>query len=157
MPRTKFQKVVFAVLMCVFMVLAMEVYNTAYLQGGMSNACWIPALLEMRIMLPICFLMSFFIMDPLAQKLSFTQVTPGVDKPILVILVRGGITVALMCPTMSLWATILFSGFTPEILSTWLQTIARNFPMALCWQIFFCGPLVRRLFRTLFRRQLQAA
>lgn len=157
MPRTKFQEVVFAVLMCVFMVLAMEVYNTACLQGGMSNACWVPALLEMRIMLPICFLMSFFIMDPLAQKLAFTQVTPGVDKPILVVLVRGGITVALMCPTMSLWATILFSGFTPEFFSVWLQTIARNFPMALCWQIFFCGPLVRKLFRTLFRRQLQAA
>ena len=79
------------------------------------------------------------------------------DKPILVTLVRAGVTVALMCPAMSLWATVLFSGFSAEFLSVWLQTIVRNFPMALCWQVFFCGPLVRRLFRALFRRQLQAA
>jgi len=157
MPRTKFQEVVFALLMCFFMVLAMELYNTAFRFGGMSNACWLPALLEMRVMLPICFVMSFFLMDPLAQRLAFAQVTPDVDRPILVILVRGGVTVALMCPTMSLWATVLFSGFTPEFLSVWLQTAVRNFPMALCWQIFFCGPLVRGLFRALFRRQLQAA
>ena len=143
MPRTRFQEVVFAALMCFFMVLAMELYNTAFRLGGMSNACWLPALLELRIMLPICFVMS-------------AQVAPGVDKPILVTLVRAGVTVALMCPTMSLWATVLFSGFSAEFLSVWLQTIVRNFPMALCWQVFFCGPLVRRLFRALFRRQLQA-
>ena len=64
MPRTKFQEVVFAALMCFFMVLAMELYNTAFRFGGMSNACWIPALMELRIMLPICFVMSFFFMDP---------------------------------------------------------------------------------------------
>ena len=142
MPRT-----MFAALMCFFMVLAMELYNTAFRLGGMSNACWLPALLELRIMLPICFVMSFFFLDPLAQRIAFAQVAPGVDKPI---------TVALMCPTMSLWATVLFSGFSAEFLSVWLQTIVRNFPMALCWQVFFCGPLVRRLFRALFRRQLQA-
>ena len=142
MPRTKFQEVVFAALMCFFMVLAMELYT---------------ALMELRIMLPICFVMSFFFLDPLAQRIAFAQVAPGVDKPILVTLARAGVTVALMCPTMSLWATVLFSGFSAEFLSVWLQTIVRNFPMALCWQVFFCGPLVRRLFRTLFRRQLQAA
>lgn len=157
MPRTKFQEVVFALLMCFFMVLAMEVYNTAFRLGGMSNTCWLPALWEMRMMLPTCFIMSFFFMDPLAQKLTFAQLTPGEDRPILVILVRSGITVALMCPTMSFWATVFFSGFHAEFVSVWLQTLARNFPMALCWQVFFCGPLVRRLFRTLFRRQLQAA
>ena len=64
MPRTKFQEVVFAALMCFFMVLAMELYNTAFRLGGMSNACWLPALLELRIMLPICFVMSFFFLDP---------------------------------------------------------------------------------------------
>ena len=48
MPRTKFQEVVFAALLCFFMVLAMELYNTAFRLGGMSNACWIPALMELR-------------------------------------------------------------------------------------------------------------
>ena len=26
------------------------------------------------------------------------------------------------------------------------------FPMALCWQMFYCGPLSRAIFRLLFRR-----
>ena len=162
MPRTKFQEVVFAALMCFFMVLAMELYNTAFRFGGMSNARWSPAAVTaviqiLLVMLPICFVMSFFFLDPLAQRIAFAQVTPGADKPILVTLVRAGVTVALMCPTMSFWAALLFSGLNAEFLSVWLQTIVRNFPMALCWQVFFCGPLVRWLFRTLFRKQLQAA
>ena len=42
-----------------------------------------------------------------------------------------------------------------ELIAVWLQTAAVNFPMALCWQIFFAGPLVRLIFRTIFRKQLQ--
>ena len=156
MPKTKFQEVVFGLLMTVFMVFAMELYNTSLRLGGMTNACFLPALLEMRFMVPICFVMSFFFMDPLAQKIAFSQVTPGVDKPILVTVVRACVTVCLMCPTMSFWATLIFHGISSEFVSTWLQTIVCNFPMALCWQVFFCGPLVRKIFRLIFHRQLQA-
>ena len=55
MPTNKRESLIFTIIMCFFMVLAMELYNTAFRLGGMSNACWIPALLELRIMLPICF------------------------------------------------------------------------------------------------------
>lgn len=78
------------------------------------------------------------------------------DKPVLVTVVRAGVTVCLMCPTMSFWATLIFHGISSEFVSTWLQTIVCNFPMALCWQVFFCGPLVRKIFRLIFHRQLQA-
>ena len=36
-----------------------------------------------------------------------------------------------------------------EFIPVWLQTVVCNFPMAFFWQIFFCGPLVRKIFRTL--------
>ena len=52
-----------------------------------------------------------------------------------------------MCPLMSLAATILFQHAGRQIIAVWLQTTALNFPMALCWQLFFAGPLVRFLFR----------
>ena len=29
-------------------------------------------------------------------------------------------------------------------------------PMALLWQLLYCGPLTRLIFRTLFRKQLAA-
>lgn len=38
----------------------------------------------------------------------------------------------------------------------YLYTWGCNFPMALCWQMFYCGPLSRFIFRAIFRKQLQA-
>ena len=49
-------------------------------------------------------------------------------------------------------ATLLFKK--PSF-GTWIQTWGMNMPMALIWQMFYCGPLVRLIFRTLFRKQLQ--
>ena len=59
--------------------------------------------------------------------------------------------VCIMCPTMSMIATLLFKNPGKEIVAVWLQTTAMNFPMALCWQIFFAGPLARLIFRTIFK------
>ena len=54
--------------------------------------------------------------------------------------------VCLMCPTMSLIATLLFANAGNEFVAVWLQKLAFNFPMALFWQVFFAGPFVRNLF-----------
>ena len=57
--------------------------------------------------------------------------------------------VCIMCPVMSLVATILFKE--PSF-GTWVHTWGCNMPMALCWQLLYCGPLSRFIFRLLFRR-----
>ena len=67
-----------------------------------------------------------------------------------------GTTVCVMCPLMSLVATLLFKHPGNQIAAVWLQTFAVNFPMALCFQLFFCGPFVRMLFRRIFAGQLAA-
>ena len=36
---------------------------------------------------------------------------------------------------------------------TWVQTWAMNFPMAILYQMSYCGPLVRLIFRTIFREK----
>ena len=54
--------------------------------------------------------------------------------------------VCLKCPAKSFIATVLFRHTGKEIIAVWLQTTAMNFPMALCWQIFFAGPFVRNVF-----------
>ena len=56
--------------------------------------------------------------------------------------------VCIMCPTMSLIATLLFKE--PSF-GTWVHTFGCNMPMALIWQLLYCGPLCRLLFRLLFR------
>lgn len=57
---------------------------------------------------------------------------------------------------MSLAATLIFKNAGVEIISVWLETTALNFPMALCRQLFFAGPIVRFIFRHIFRRSLTA-
>ena len=143
MPKTKFQEFIYGVLMTFFMVLAMELYNAGFRAGELTYSAFPHALMEMRFMFPICFVMGFCFIDRLAPKIAFRMVTPGKDLPIIV-------TVVFMCPIMSFWATLIFKQPGINVIPVWLTTLACNFPMALCWQVFFCGPLVRFLFRKIF-------
>ena len=72
------------------------------------------------------------------------------DKERIVILAISAMTVCVMCPMMSFVATALFKGVNASLIPNWIQTTALNFPMALCWQIFFAGPLVRMIFGKMF-------
>ena len=65
-----------------------------------------------------------------------------------------GCTVMVMCPSMSLIATALFTGIDAEFFARFLATLYRNLPWALLWQIFAAGPATRGVFRAIFRRQL---
>ena len=57
MPRTKFQEIIYAILMTFFMVLAMEIYNAGLHMGGLTNQGILNALSEMPIMFPIWILL----------------------------------------------------------------------------------------------------
>lgn len=35
----------------------------------------------------------------------------------------------------------------------WVKTWAMNFPMAILYQMFYCGPFVRLIFRAIFERK----
>jgi len=52
---------------------------------------------------------------------------------------------------MSFAATLLFKE--NKTFGTWVQTWGMNFPMALLYQMFYCGPLVRLIFRTIFHEK----
>ena len=119
----------------------------------MSNAVFLNAFHELIIMGPIAFILDFFLFGSLSKKLAFRIVTPGVDKPIMLILAISSITVCLMCPSMSLAATLLFKQAGKEVIAVWLETTVLNFPMAFFWQIFFAGPLVRRIFGLIFKEK----
>ena len=153
MPQTKLQNFVFTVIMAIIMVYGMIVYNVALNTGGVTNDTFLMALHEMPIMVPIAILLEFFVVEKLATRLAFTVVRPT-DRPQLITYAISTMIVCIMCPTMSLIATLLFKE---PSLGAWVQTFGCNMPMALIWQLLFCGPLARLIFRTLFRRQLAAA
>ena len=151
MPKTKFQEVVFTIMMVFVMVYAMICYNISLNIGGMANHVFLDAFHELVIMGPVAFILDFFLYGSLSKKLAFRIVNPAEDKPIMIILAISSITVCLMCPSMSLAATLLFKNAGTELIAVWLQTTALNFPMAFFWQIFFAGPLVRKIFGAIFK------
>ncbi len=146
LPQNKFQDVVFTIFMALVMVYAMICYNIALNVGGMQNFVFLAACKELLIMWPIAIVLELLFVGKLAQMLAFRFVTPGKDPMILIVLAISAMSVCLMCPLMSMAATILFKDAGKEFVAVWLQTTAMNFPMALCWQIFFAGPLVRNVF-----------
>ena len=146
LPQNKFQEVIFTMFMAFVMVYAMICYNIALNVGGLKNFVFLAAFKEMIVMWPIAVVLELLFVGKLAQKLAFRFVTPGKDPIIMMILAISTMSVCLMCPLMSLTATILFKNAGTEIVAVWLQTTAMNFLVALCWQIFFAGPFVRNVF-----------
>ena len=98
----------------------------------------------------LLFVLDFFFVGTIAKKKALKIVNPEKENPFHLVLAISFISVAFMCPLMSLAATILFKHAGNQFIAVWLQTCAFNFPMALCWQIFYAGPLVRFLFRLIF-------
>ena len=165
MPKNKFQEVIFTILMVFVMVYAMVCYNIALNTGEMSNAVFLAAFRELPIMMPIAFILDFFLVGNLAKnfreawnakKAAFRMVDVKTERPFHLILAISAVSVAWMCPLMSLAATVLFQHPGKQIVSMWLQTTVFNFPMALCWQLFFAGPLVRFVFGRIFREKATA-
>jgi hypothetical protein len=139
--------------MVVVMVYAMICYNIALNTGALTNSVFPAALHELIIMGPIAFILDFFIVGPIVKKIALKIVNPQKENPFHLVLAISAISVAFMCPLMSLAATILFKNAGVQFVAVWLQTTAFNFPMAFFWQIFYAGPLVRFIFSLLFKNK----
>lgn len=148
MPETKIQKTIFGVLMSFFMVYVMEVYNSALRSGGLVKAgFWIKPI-ELFLLAVVVFTIENINGGRIARKLALRLAEPGKDKEILVIIMVQVMTVCVMCPSMSLVASFAFKhAYKGHFFAIWLETIAMNFPMALAWQIFICGPIDRLILR----------
>lgn len=122
----------------------------------MTSAVFLDALVEASYMWLFVFLFSNLWGNRLGASLAGRLVEQGRDNAFLCTLVRSGCTVLVMCPTMSLVASVLFNvvlGGQPvaELPAIWVGTVIKNFPMALLWNVFSAGPVSRAaLTRCLF-------
>ncbi len=149
MPKNKFEDVIFTLLMSGLMVFGMVVYNVALNTGEVTGATFLAAAKELPIMWPVAFILEFFIVGKLARKLAFSFMKPT-DRPQFITFAVSICICCIMCPSMSLISTLLFQD--NPTLGLWLKAFVLNFPMAVCYQLFYCGPFVRLIFRLLFRR-----
>ena len=154
MPKNKFQDVVLTAIMATIMVYGMVVYNVTLETGGLTAESFLLALYELPIMVPIAFVLEFFAVGKIARRLAFTVMRPT-DRPQFITYAISICICCIMCPLMSLVATILFKD--TKTFATWVQTWTMNFAMAIYYQMPYCGPLVRLVFRAIFREKQQEA
>lgn len=155
MPQGKKEQIIFGLIMATVMVYGMIVYNIAIEFGGLTNEVFVIALHELVIMMPIAFILEATFVSKLAFKLAF-KVVKHDDRDIFKIIAIQTSIVLIMCPIMSMIATLLFADVTAStLIATWLQKYAMNLPFALGWQIIFCGPFVRSILK-LIRKQTEA-
>ena len=155
MPKTKFQDLIFTIIMVFVMVYCMTVYNLS-LEFGFTYATFWMAFMGMWVEVIAAFIAQRYIAGPMAKKLTARVFQPGVDKPVFILVAMACFTVCIMAPIMTLFVTLYHHGFVAEIIPYWLPKLVLNFPFALVIQLFLVGPLVRLLFRTLFKKQLRS-
>jgi len=165
MPKSKFQGVVFGLIMSYAMAIGMEVYNISIKMGfqsgtggfsNMTDAVFPAALIEASYMGLIVFALSSLYGNRIGAKIGAGHADPEKDSPYYCRLMRQAGTVSVMCPGMSLVASILFSillGGAPlsQLPAIWTGTLIKNFPMAFFWNMFGAAPFTHFLFGKIFR------
>ena len=147
MPKNKTQGIIFGIIMSYSMAVGMEIYNNAIQQGvhlqpgGFTNLTYGivgKALVEALFMGLIVIIVSELWGNRLGARFAAKVSDPQRDNPYFCRLMRQAGTVSVMCPTMSLAATIIFSmilGGAPvwQLPAIWAGTLIKNFPMAFFW------------------------
>ena len=179
MPKNQFERTVFAFLTVVVTVHAYVFYSLYVVNGSaLMNATHAASVLEairsqggVYMLGHICpiwaiviteFVLAFTLELVLGSPCSFRLAAKIFDMktthPVLFETAVICATVGLMCPTMSFLAAVLyypyFSGFhLATLLANWLKLVCFNFPFAFFTQLFFIQPLIRTVFKTVFRRK----
>lgn len=181
MPRNQFQRMIFALLTVVITVHGYVFYSLYVVNGStLMEATGADSVLHaiqaqggvymFGHMLPIwavvliefCFAYALeCLMGSLCSFKIACRVfrSPKDVHPIIFETMIISATVLLMCPTMSLIASLMYypyyNGFhLATLLANWLKLVCYNFPFAFFSQLFFIQPFVRAAFRVLFRKDI---
>jgi hypothetical protein len=155
MPKTKTQNLVFTLMTAILMAYFMIAYSISINSAdGLVNKTFLIALKEFPIEGIIVFLLAFFVASPIAKKMAFKIVNPKNDNKMFVILSIQTFTVLVMVGLMSIYALFAQHLINSNFICNYIVLYCKNFMMAYPLQIFFVGPLVRRVFRMMFKKQL---
>lgn len=181
MPRNLFQRMIFALLTVIVTVHAYVFYSVYVVNGGTLTAVtgessvlaavdklggiyacgsYLPIWAIILIEFAFAYALECVMGSPCSFRLASKVFDPRSTHPVLFETAIICTTVALMCPAMSLIAAALYypyyAGFNFfTFLANWLKLICYNFPFAFFTQLFFIQPLIRTLFKLLFRRDIK--
>ena len=181
MPRNQFQRMFFAFATVVVTVHAYVFYSlyvvngTVLMQINGANSVleairnqggvymlgkYLPIWAVVLVEFILAYLLEVVMGSPSSFKLACKVFNPKETHPMLFESAIICATVGLMCPAMSFLAAILYypyyAGFNIiTLLANWLKLVCFNFPFAFFTQLFFIQPLVRTVFKFVFRKDLQ--
>jgi hypothetical protein len=111
------------------------------------------------ILIEFCFayVLELILGSPFSFRIASGIFVPQETHPFIFETAIISATVLIMCPAMSFIAAFLYypyyAGFNAlTLLANWIKLVCFNFPFALCSQIFFIQPVVRRIFKFVFCR-----
>lgn len=125
MPTTKFRGFIFRAMMSVIMAYDIKLYNVSRKWAG-----WVTlSFFQHWLRHPICVCLYFWFQvysEIRSVKNSHLNILHP-EKIILFLLqfMISSCTVSFMCPTMSLVATIIFSGISNQFVANWSQRLRR--------------------------------
>lgn len=153
MPQNKRESFIYTVIMCFTMVLWMSIYNVTLHTGTFNVQVIKDAWLGFPIAYVFAACMDWFVVSGLAKGFAFKYlVNPDSSTLRKVISVSCSMVVPMVI-IMSLYGAVEASirmGDFSNVLFIWLTNIPKNFVMALPFQLIIAGPLVRKVFRTIF-------
>ena len=135
MPQNKRESFIYTVIMCFTMVLWMSIYNVTLI-AYVFAAC-----------------MDWFVVSGLAKGFAFKYLVKPDSSTLRKVISVSCSMVVPMVIIMSLYGAVEASirmGDFSNVLFIWLTNIPKNFVMALPFQLIIAGPLVRKVFRTIF-------
>jgi len=181
MPRNQFQRMFFAFITVIITVHAYVFYSLYVVNGttlmningtrsviaairsqggvymfGQFLPIWAVVLVE------FCFayMLEVIMGSPCSFKLASKVFDPRRNHPMIFESAIICATVGLMCPAMSFLAALLYypyyEGFhVITLFANWLKLVCFNFPFAFFTQLFFIQPLVRTIFKWVFRKDIE--
>lgn len=153
MPQNKRESLIYTVMMCFFMVLWMSIYNVAFQYGAFNLKIVVTGWIGFPIAYLFAMCCDWFLVSKLAKGFAFRYLIKPDDGPLKKILCISGAIVVGMVVIMSLYGaceSAFHTGNWSAVPGNWLANIPRNFIMALPVQFLIAGPLVRRVFRSVF-------
>ena len=182
MPRNQFQRLFFAFVTVVITVHAYVFYSLYVLNGNLlmqitGESGVIKAInaqggvymfgrmfpIWAVILIEFCFAYALenLLGSPLSFKLASRIFNPQKNHPMIFETAIICATVGIMCPAMSLLAAWFYypyyAGFNMlTLLANWLKLVCFNFPFAYFTQLFFIQPVVRVIFKAVFRKDIEA-
>lgn len=182
MPKNQFQRMLFAFITVVVTVHAYVFYSLYVVngsvlmqitgadsvihainaQGGVSMfGKMLPIWAIILIEFCFAFGLECVMGSPCSFKLACKVFDPAKTHPVIFETAIICTTVGLMCPAMSFLAAWFYypyyAGFNIfTLLANWLKLVCLNFPFAYFSQLFFIQPLVRTVFKLLFRKNKEA-